>query len=100
MSAATPLNLSEDVSLHIDICRIIAMNNMYRPPGPASAFFSELQDIVTYMAALPHHLVLMGDLILHIESSTWDVRQLSGILESFDLNQQVSFPIRFPDHTL
>ena len=43
------------------------------------------------MASLPRDLVLMGDFNLHIESSSLDVRQLTGILESFDLNQPVIF---------
>ena len=34
----------------------------------------------------------MGDFNLHLESSSSDVRQLTGILESFDLNQLVNFP--------
>ena len=68
------------------------MLNIYRPPGPASSFFSELQDLLFYIASLPHDLVLMGDFNLHIESSSSDVRQLTCISESFDLNQHVNFP--------
>ena len=43
--------------------------NIYRPPGPASSFFGELQDLLLFIASLPHDLVLMGDFNLHIESS-------------------------------
>ena len=74
--------------------------NIYRPPGPASSFFSELQDLLFYIASLPHDLVLMGDFNLHLESSSSDVRQLTGILESFDLNQHVNFPIHIHGHSL
>ena len=42
----------------------------------------------------------MGDLNLHLESSSSDVRQLTGILESFDLNQHVNFPTHIHDHSL
>ena len=73
---------------------------IYRPPGPASSFFSELQDLLVYLASLPHDLVLMGDLNLHLESSSSDVRQLTAILESFDLNQHVNFPTHIYDHSL
>ena len=48
--------------------------NIYRPPGPASSFFSELQDLLFYIASLPHDLLLMGDFNLHLESSSSDVR--------------------------
>ena len=68
------------------------MLNIYRPPGPASSFFSELQDLLFYIALFPYNLVLMGDFNLHIESVSSDVRQLTGILEFFDLNQHVNFP--------
>ena len=52
------------------------------------------------MASLPHDLVLMGDINLHIESSSSDVRQFTGILESFDLNQHVNFPNHIHGHFL
>ena len=74
--------------------------NIYRPPGPASSFFSELQDLLFYIASLPHDLLLMDDFNLHIESSSADVRQLTGILESFDLNQHVKFPTYIHSHSL
>ena len=34
--------------------------NIYRPPGPATAFFSEPQDILSYISTLPHELPLIG----------------------------------------
>ena len=34
--------------------------NIYRPPGPVTAFFSELQYILSYISTLPHDLALMG----------------------------------------
>ena len=74
--------------------------NIYRPPGPATSFFSELQDLLFYVASLPHDLVLMGDFNLHLESSSSDVRQLTGILESLDLNQHVNFPTHIHGHSL
>ena len=52
------------------------------------------------MASLPHDLVLKGDFNLHIDSSSSDVRQLTGILKSFDLNQQVNFPTHNRGHSL
>ena len=42
----------------------------------------------------------MGDFNLHLESSSSDVRQLTGILESFDLNQHVNFPTHIHGHSL
>ena len=63
------------------------------PHGPATTFLSELQDILSYISTLPHDLALMGDFNLHIDSSSYDGGQLSGILESFDLHQSVDFPI-------
>ena len=42
----------------------------------------------------------MGDFNLHIESSSSDVRQLTGILKSFDLNQHVTFPTYIHGHSL
>ena len=42
----------------------------------------------------------MGDFNLHIESSSSDVRQHTGILESFDLNQHVNFPTNIHGHSL
>ena len=74
--------------------------NIYRPPSPASSFFSELQDLLVYLASLPYDLVLMGDFNLHLESSSSDVRQLTGILEYFDLNQHVNFPTHIHGHSL
>ena len=74
--------------------------NIHRPPGPASSSFSELQDLLLYIDSLPHDLVLIGDFNLHLESSSSGVRQLTGILESFDLNQHVNFPTHIHGHSL
>ena len=81
----TPINLPslssfECISGKLE-CGRACLNilNIYRPPGPASSFFSELQDLLVYLASLPHDLVLMGDFNLHLESSSSDVRQLTGI---------------------
>ena len=81
------------------LCLIIL--NMYHPPGPATTFFIELQDILSYISAPPpRDLALMGDFSLCIESSSFDVGQLSVILESFDLHQYVDFPTHIHDHSL
>ena len=76
--------------------------NIYRPPVPASSFFSDLRDLLFYIASLPHDLALMGDFNLHLESSSSDVRQLSSpvILESFDLHQRVNFATNIHGHSL
>ena len=71
-----------------------------RPPGPASAFFSELQDILSYISTLPHDLALMGHFNLRIDSSSSDAGRLSGILDSFDLHQHVDFPTHIHGHSL
>ena len=42
----------------------------------------------------------MGDFNLHLESSSSDVRQLTDILESIDLNQHVNFPTHIHGHSL
>ena len=39
--------------------------NIYRPPGPPSSFFSELQDLLVYLASLPHDLVLISTFTLN-----------------------------------
>ena len=65
-------------------CLIIL--NIYRPPGPATAFISELQDILSYISTLRHDQALMGDFNLCIDSSSSDAGWLSGILDSFDLD--------------
>lgn len=70
------------------------------PPGSASAFFNELQDILSYMCTLPHDLVLMGDFNLHVDTPNSDARQLVDILESFDLDQRVDFPTHIHGHSL
>ena len=74
--------------------------NIYRPPGLSTIFFCDLQDILSYMASLPHDLVLMGNFILHVESSSFHVRQLTGILESFNLDQYVNFPAHIRGHSV
>ena len=56
-------------------CLIIL--NIYRPPGPATAFFSEIQDILSYISTLPHDLALIGDFNLRIDSSSSDAGRLS-----------------------
>ena len=53
-----------------------------------------------FLSSTFHDLVLMGDFNLHIESSLSDVRQLTSILESFDLNQRVNFPTQIYGHSL
>ena len=78
-------------------CRIIL--NIYRPPGPDIAFFSELRDILSYISTLPHDLALMGDFNLRIDSSSSDAGRLTGILESFDLHQYVDFPTHTHGHS-
>ena len=79
-------------------CLIIL--NIYRPPGPATAFFSELQDILSYISTLPHNLALMGDFNLRIDSSSSDAGRLSGILDSFDFHQYADFPTNIHGHSL
>ena len=102
----TPINLPSLSSFECIsgklACRRACLNilNIYRPPGPASSFFSELQDLLVYLASLPHDLVLMGEFNLHLESSSSDVRQITSILESFDLNQHVNFPTHIHGHSL
>ena len=102
----TPMNLPslssfECISGKLE-CGRACLNilNIYRPPGPASSSFSELQDLLFYLVSLPHDLVLMGDFNLHLESSSSDVRQLTGILESFHLNQHVNFPTHIHGRSL
>ena len=102
----TPINLPSQSSLECisdkHKCGRACLNvlNIYRPLGPASSFFSELQNLLFYIASLPHDLVLMGDFNLHMESSSLDFRQLTGILESSDLNQHVNFPTHVHGHSL
>ena len=79
-------------------CLIIL--NIYRPPGPATAVFSELQDILSYISTLPHDLALIGDFKLRIDSSSSDAGQLSGILESLDLHESIDFPAHIHGHSL
>ena len=79
-------------------CLIIL--NIYRPPGPTITFFSDLQDILSYISTLPHDLARMWDFNLRIDSSSSDAGQLFGILESFDLHQYVDFPTHVHDHYL
>ena len=74
--------------------------NIYHPRGPATAFFSELQDILSYISTLPHDLALMVDFNLRIDSSSSDAGRLSGILDSFDLHQYVDFPTYIHGHSL
>ena len=74
--------------------------NIYRPPGPATTFFGELQYILAYISTLSHDLALMGDFNLHIDSSPSDAGQLSGILECLDLHQYVDFHTHIYGHSL
>ena len=79
-------------------CLIIL--NIYRSPGPATAFFGELQDILSYISTIPHNLALMGDFNLFSDSSSSDAGQLSGILESLDRYQYVDSPTLLPSWLL
>ena len=79
-------------------CLIIL--NIYRPPGPATAFFSDLQYILAYIYTLPHDLALMGDFNIHTDSSSSDAGLPSGIFDSFDLHQYVDFPTHIHGHSL
>ena len=42
----------------------------------------------------------MGDFNLHVDTPSSDVRQFSEILESFDLDQRMGFPIHIHGHSL
>ena len=88
------------IDCEISLCIIWVSICITYLPGPASSFFSELQDLLVYLASLLHDLVLMGDFNLHLESSSSDVRQFTGILESFDVNQHVNFPTHIHGHSL
>ena len=70
------------------------------PPGPVTAFFSELQDMLSYISTLPHHLALMGDFTLCIDFSSSNAGRLSGILDSFVLHQYVDIPTHSHGHSL
>ena len=79
----------ESISGKIE-CGQLCINilNIYRSRGPATTFFSEFQDILSYMTSLPLDLALMGDFNIVIDSSSSDSRQLTDFLEVFDLNNQ------------
>ena len=79
------------------LCLIIL--HVYRPPGPVT-FFSELQDILSFMSTLPDDQALMGNVNLCIDSSSSVAGQLSGILESFDLHKYIDFPTPILSHFL
>ena len=69
--------------------------NVYHLPGPTTTVFSELQYILYYIST-PHSLLMISywwgrNFNLHIYSSSCDARQLTGILESFNLHQYVCF---------
>ena len=49
------------------------------------------QDKLSYVASLPYDLILMRDFNLHIDYLSFNLRELSGILESLDLDQYVNF---------
>ena len=97
---SSPVTVTSVNSVSFPLCK----RRMRLPPrvklSPASSFFSELQDLLFYIASFPHDLIFMGDFNLPIESSSSDVRQLTGILESFDLNQYVSCPTHAHVHSL
>ena len=78
---------------YVQSFNIPRVSNSPIPP----TFFGEFQDI---LSTLPHNLVVMGDFNLHVDTSSWDVRQFSDILESFDLNQRVAFPTHIHEHSL
>ena len=59
-----------------------------------------IQDILSYISTFPHDLALMGDFNLHIDSSSSDAGQLSGILDSFDFHQYVDFPTHSHGYSL
>ena len=82
----------EAISGKLECSQSCLILNIYRSPGPATAFFSELQDILSYISTLPHDLALMGDFSFRIDSSSSDAGPQSGILDSSDLHQYVDFP--------
>ena len=60
----------------------------------------DLQDILPYMASLPHDPVPMRDFNIHIDSLSSNVRQRTCILESFDQDQYVNIPTHVRGHSL
>ena len=91
----------EAISGKLECCQsCLVILNIYRPPGPATAFFSELQDILSYISTLPHDLALMGDFNLRIDFSSPDSGRLSGILDSFDLHEYVDFSTHIHGYSL
>ena len=71
-----------------------------RPPGRTTTFFSELQDIMSHISTLSHDLNLMGELQSSTDSSLSVARQLSDILETFDVHQYLDFPTHINSHSL
>ena len=74
--------------------------NIYRPPGPATTLFSELQDKLSYISTLPHDVALMRDFNICIHFSSSDAGQCFIILESFNLLQYVDVPTYIHGHSL
>lgn len=73
--------------------------NIYRPPKPASEFFSELTDLLTVASVLSFFLLLTGDLNFHVEDV--DCAQVACLLDIFDcfnLIQHVDFPTQMWSH--
>ena len=81
----------ESTSGKLECCQsYFIILNIYRPPGPTTTFFSELQDIRSYISTLPHDLVLMGDFNFLMDSPSSDARQLTGIFRSFSISINIS----------
>ena len=77
------------------------IGTVYRPPGPDTAFLTELHEILLDLVIIAANIQIFGDFNIHMEKSTDPLQKAFGaIIDSVGFVQHVSGPTHCHSHTL
>ena len=93
-----PPLLHNKISFHNESFHFL---NIYRPPSSSTPiFFERLQSLLENIHDTPVNLVIIGDFNFDLETTCLNSKAFHSLIDLFDLNQKVNFPIHIHGHTL
>ena len=89
------------------ICILVKHSSMtanfkciYRPPGCTTMFFDEFQNVLENTLHFQDELYIFGDFNIHLDKPSVNNRSFFDILDTFSLQQHVTFPTNIYWHWL
>ena len=67
---------------------------------PVTMFLEEIVTLFEYLIASKDHVILAGDVNIHMETDELYARKFKDILNTFNITQHIDFPTHIQGHTL